>query len=265
MKEDEGFVWNWSIGDDMSDSRSRSSGVWTGVLILLLGVAALIKASVTGVPDWIFSWPMFLVLLGLVLAIKHRFNGIAWFILILVGWAFLVPQIAPELNLRRYIWPVALISIGGFIILKRIRYSYQSPGSDEKKSSVRSDIEDAKVVNETTNSREDFVNVTSIFAGTKKNILSKNFKGGNITNIMGGTEIYLGQADIQSRAVIDTTTIMGGLKLIVPSNWTIKSEAAVIFGGIEDKRFVTPTTDGSEKVLVIKGTVLFGGVDIKSY
>jgi predicted membrane protein len=120
-------------------------------------------------------------------------------------------------------------------------------------------------VDETTDSKEDYINSTSIFGGTKKNILSKNFKGGNITNVFGGTEIHLGQADIQGTAVIETTTIFGGTKLIIPSNWTVKSQAAVIFGGVEDKRAVVPTPDASEKILVLKGTVMFGGIDIRSY
>jgi hypothetical protein len=53
--------------------------------------------------------------------------------------------------------------------------------------------------------------------------------------------------------------------LLVPSNWSIKSEAVTIFGGIEDKRRMQTMTEAPDKSLVIRGTVIFGGIDIKSF
>jgi predicted membrane protein len=58
--------------------------------------------------------------------------------------------------------------------------------------------------------------------------------------------------------------VFGGTKIIVPANWTVHSEMVAIFGGIEDKR--PPQLNvAAEKVLVIVGTSLFGGIDIKSF
>ena len=89
--------------------------------------------------------------------------------------------------------------------------------------------------------------------------------GGDITNIFGGTEINLTQADIQGVATIDVTTIFGGAELIVPSHWSVKSEIVTIFGGVEDKRTVATITETPEKALVLKGTIIFGGIEIKSF
>ena len=99
----------------------------------------------------------------------------------------------------------------------------------------------------------------------KKNIISKNFKGGEIVSILGGTELDLSQADMKEEAILEITTILGGTKLIIPSNWDIKSEAVTIFGGIDDKRKMHTITEAVEKTLILKGTVLFGGIEIKSY
>ena len=247
----------------MGGSPNRSSGVWTGVFILLIGVAALLKASMPEFPDWVFTWPMLLIALGFFSGIKHGFRGAFWLILMLVGGAFLAGHINPDLEMRRYIWPIVFIIIGLFLIVAP-RRRFVRCGYEKKKNDPQG-VEEAKIVDETPETNDDFINATSIFGGTKKNILSKNFKGGNIVNIFGGTEIYLGQADINGTAIIETTTIFGGTKLIIPSNWTVKSQAAVVFGSIEDKRSVTPTTDGTEKILLLKGTVMFGGVDIKNY
>lgn len=46
---------------------------------------------------------------------------------------------------------------------------------------------------------------------------------------------------------LEITTIFGGTKLIIPSNWEIKSEAVMIFGGIEDKRRMQTITGQPEK------------------
>ncbi len=243
-----------------------NSGVWTGVFVLLIGVAALIKATVTGLPDWFFGWQTFLIAMGLFFGIRIYLRGGSLFaplMAVLVGTAFLIPEIDPTIPVRRYTWPVVIILIGIYFISSNLRH--RASLKDEKKKDSNRGIEDAAIVEETVYSKEDFVHASSFFGGTKKNIISKNFKGGHITNIFGGTELYLGQADINGKAVIDTTTIFGGLKLIIPANWTVKYEAAVIFGGIEDKRNVTPVADGPEKILLIKGTVMFGGIDIKSY
>jgi hypothetical protein len=60
----------------------RKGSIWTGVFIILIGVAALIRNSVTGIPHWVFSWPMFLIALGVFIGLRHGFRGAAWFILI---------------------------------------------------------------------------------------------------------------------------------------------------------------------------------------
>jgi hypothetical protein len=111
---------------------------------------------------------------------------------------------------------------------------------------------------------DDFIDSTSIFGGAKKNIISKNFRGGDLVNIFGGTELDLSRADFNGTAEIELTTIFGGTKLIVPSNWDVRSEAVTLFGGLEDKRNMS-TSENPTKTLVLKGTVIFGGIELKSY
>ena len=70
----------------------------------------------------------------------------------------------------------------------------------------------------------------------------------------------------KGRAVLDVTQIMGGTKIVVPSNWNVKSEmATAILGGIDDKRIIQPGSVDPNKVLIIKGTSILGGIDIRSY
>jgi predicted membrane protein len=244
------------------ERHSRHGQVWTGIFILLIGLAALLRATVPDLPHWLFSWQTFLIGLGFFIGVRHRFKGATWFILILVGVALLITDFYPEIPIRRFIWPVALIVMGAFIIL-RPRRRHWHWGGDEKKNAGTNPTSSS--LNEETYSQEDFVDATSVFGGTKKNIISKNFKGGDIVNIFGGTELNLTQADFTGTAVIELTVIFGGTKLIIPSNWVVQSEAISIFGGIEDKRNIQPVPDGPQKILRLEGTVIFGGIDIKSY
>lgn len=257
--------------EERMEQRSRHGHIWTGIFILLIGVAALIKVTVKDLPEWIFSWQSFLIVLGLFIGIKHGFKGGAWFFLILIGVAFLLRDYYPDLEIRRYFWPVALIIVGGYLILKpRRRHLVSCINAEKKKTaSTGSGITEPITAEEHFESRkdfkEDFIDSTSIFGGTKKNIISKNFKGGDIVNILSGTELDLTRADFTGTVVLELTIILGGTKLIIPSNWTIRSEAVTIFGGLEDKRNMQALGDNPDKILLLKGTVILGGIEIKSY
>ncbi|HZH94371.1 MAG TPA: LiaF domain-containing protein, partial [Flavisolibacter sp.] len=104
-----------------------------------------------------------------------------------------------------------------------------------------------------------------VFGGIKKIVLSKNFKGGDLVNFMGGSEINLTQADFSGRIRIETTNVFGGTKLIVPPTWDVQSEVVAVFGGVDDKRQLIGTGVDPNKVLVIEGTCIFGGIEIRSF
>ena len=246
------------------DQRNRHGHIWTGVFILLIGVAAMLKATVTDLPYWVFSWQMLLIALGFFIGFKHGFKGFAWLILIIVGGAFLLRDVYPELAIRRYIWPGVLIVLGAFLILRPRRKNWLHGSGQEKKYSASGDSTTI-LDDEETWSQDDFVDSTSIFGGSKKNILSKEFKGGDIVNIFGGSELNFSQADIKGKAELEITTIFGGTKLIVPASWEVKSEVVAIFGGLEDKRALQPVHESPDRLLLLKGTVVFGGIEIKSF
>jgi hypothetical protein len=58
--------------------------------------------------------------------------------------------------------------------------------------------------------------------------------------------------------------LFGGSNLIVPDDWKVKSEVVSILGGFSDKRLIVPNPD-TEKTLLVKGVVIFGGLELKSY
>jgi predicted membrane protein len=74
------------------------------------------------------------------------------------------------------------------------------------------------------------------------------------------------QADIDGRVILEVNNIFGGTKLLVPANWNVQSDIVTILGGVEDKRpMMAPGSSANNKVLILKGACVFGGVDIRSY
>lgn len=246
-------------------SRGERDGVVTGVFMVIIGGAILLNKLYPELPNWLFSWKTFLIVIGLYVGVKHKFRGGGWAIPIIIGSIFLFIDNFPELSIKRYIWPIAIIVVGLFIILKP-RFG-KSTWTDDKKDDSNKFGVDVEAGNEKGSSwsHEDVIDTTNIFSGSKKINLSKNFRGGEVTNIFGGSEINLTKADIQGRAELEVTCIFGGTKLIVPPDWNIQQEAVAIFGGVDDKRPVTGLQENPSKTLVIKGTVLMGGIDIRSY
>jgi di/tricarboxylate transporter len=78
--------------DMESGEYHRRGRMWTGIFILLIGVAVLIDRTSTGLPEWLISWQTFLIALGLFIGVKHQFRNVAWLVLILVGGAFCCPR-----------------------------------------------------------------------------------------------------------------------------------------------------------------------------
>ena len=238
--------------------------IWTGVFILVVGGIALAKSFGAPIPRWLFSWQMLLIAIGVFTGFKKKFNDGGWFVPIIVGVAFLVNDYVMLGDLRKHIWPLVLIVIGAVFILrpkKKRPVVYDPAGETTPSQSVSQGI----TGDEPSLVTDDYIESTCIFSGNKRIILSKSFRGGELVNIFGGCEVDLTQADMTTPAVLDVTAIFGGATLVVPSNWAIQSEAVTIFGGISDRRKMPVLNEGPKKTLILKGTMIFGGMEIKSY
>jgi predicted membrane protein len=170
-------------------------------------------------------------------------------IVMAVGGFFILPEIF-NANWRSYslFWP-AIFIIGGVIVLTNARWF--------KGDNWRS---------KTTNSA-DVIDITSIFGGGERVINSQNFSGGKITSIFGGSEVDLTRAQLSpGESVIEISCIFGGTSLIVPPDWNVIIDVTPILGGFSDSRkIVHGMSVDTSKMLVLRGAVIFGGGEIKSY
>ena len=102
-----------------------------------------------------------------------------------------------------------------------------------------------------------------MFSGVKQVVLDELFRGASIRNSFGGTELDLRRTDIPlGETYIDIECNFGGVEIYVPLDWKIELQANAFLGSCEDKRIPGINIDQS-RVLVIRGNVSFGSIEIK--
>jgi predicted membrane protein len=225
-----------------------------GVIVIVAG--CLLLLSNTGFLPYelrhiLFSWQMLLIGIGVIslFSSESRTPGT---ILILIGGIFILPRAFDlNFNVMHLFWPVILIGIGVLILTKRLpRRTFQSRGH----------------LTNNQNLDEGFIHEENIFSGGKQRVMHQVFRGGHINCVFGGSEVDLTQATLADGiSELEINTIFGGVTLIVPADWRIQLKMTSIMGGFADKRSYIKESPDPSKVLIIKGSTIFGGGEIKSY
>jgi hypothetical protein len=245
---------NEGLSKEKPNNNFSNGRVLGGLVVLTVGTLLLVKKMGIDLPGWLFSFPMIPIAIGIYIGARQRFRNLQWLIPVTIGVVLLIAN-EVDMDVHRYIWPMIIIAVGLSMILR--------PKKSKRSEEYWRDFG----AQNSERSAEDYIDSTTIFGGTKKNIISKDFKGGESFCMFGGAEVNLMQADINGRVVIELTQIFGGTKLVIPPHWKLQSEEVVsIFGGLDDKRPIMQNASVDDsKVIVLRGTCIFGGIDIKSY
>jgi predicted membrane protein len=221
-----------------------------GVILVLVGLF-LVMRNTGFFPEFIdhviFSWPMLLVAIGLVMTLgaSEKTSGV---IVMAVGGFFLIPMIFREtFHAYNLFWPSIFVIIGlTFIVTKRRGFN---------------SVATTGIVG------DDYIDYVNVFSGGERQIVSENFKGGKISAVFGGMELDLTKAKLApGRNELEVACVFGGATFIVPDDWNISIEVTPVLGGFSDSRKLIPgRIVDSTRQLVIKGAVVFGGGEIKSY
>jgi hypothetical protein len=191
---------------------------------------------------WLFGfWPLLLVAFGFgrMMASDTVPGRVIGGLIGVVGLAWTAEHLFHvRIHLWQW-WPLILVAIGLILVLKAMNAGDRGsvPGT-------------------THNPERELV----MFSGLERRIAISDFRGTDVTVIMGGADLDLrGSTTATGEAVIDLTVIMGGVQIRVPADWAVINQVTPILGGVEDK-----STGGKEAQhrLVIRGTVILGGVDI---
>ncbi len=228
------------------EAHKRNSRALLGLILVVVGLV-MIAGNMHWIPfeirNLLFRWQTIVLTIGVILLVSKENKG-PGVVLIMVGGFFLaIDLVENAYYLHRLFWPSMIILLGLTFIVRGNKQPFSSSG-------VISD--------------EDSLDDMAIFGGGNKLITSKNFKGGKITSVFGGSTIDFTQAQLANGInIIDTVFVFGGVKLIVPRDWDIQLEVTAVFGGFTDKRIGDHriVQDPSKK-LIIKGVAIFGGGEL---
>jgi predicted membrane protein len=239
----------------METNRSRrlTPQLVLGLIVVFLGVVfTLNNVGLIDSEDYLRYWPALVIIYGLVNLYERRTSsGRIWAsVWILVGTALLLNNLElAHIHIWDY-WPLMLVLIGFGMMRgsvtrnRRVRNFSGAIGSE----SVGTD-------------ENSVINGVAILGGYKRSNNSQDFRGGELTAIMGGAELDLRDASIKGgEAVLDLFAFWGGAKIKVPEDWTISLQGVPILGGFEDK--TRPPRADTGKRLVIKGYAIMGGAEI---
>lgn len=223
---------------------AHSSSVWIGLFLVAAGVLLVAYKLDAGVPAWLVSWPVAVISIGLLVGIYSRFKTFFWAIPFFWGFFLLAEQQAPELDLGKYAAPASLIMVGIILLYKWDKFKNRPLSSQF--------------------SKEGFVDFTCLLSNTKKEIITPDFRGADITCILGNTVVDLRKADIQTPVLIDAAIFMGNAKILIPEAWTVQNEISAVFGEAKQTRRNVSAILREDKLLKFNGSAIFSTIEIIS-
>jgi predicted membrane protein len=218
-----------------------------GGFIILIGVLFMLEnLDLLDVGNVLRFWPAVFIAIGIARFMHARskadsVGGVIW---IVVGTLLLLASIGMlRVNVWQLIWPLGLVSLGGYIVWQAVGGGARMAAAD--------------------GSAEDRVSGLAIMGGVVRQCNAQDFRGGDLTAVMGGCEVDLRRASIESgEAVIEAFALWGGIDIRVPEDWTVVGKVVPVMGAFEDK--TRPPADGGKKRLIVRGAVLMGGVEVKN-
>jgi predicted membrane protein len=258
----------FSEENKMIENRSKTNGrIVLGFILLIIGILFLLdnlNYLYFDIPHIIFSFPAILIIVGILILVNSEKKGLG-VLFIIIGAIWLLPRIFPWISINGgIIFSILVIALGIYILTKRRGVSRYNYNVNKRSSTGQTDASDTAAGYSQETDRIDDV---AIFGGGHKLISSDNFQGGNITAIFGGSEIDLTRCKMApGKHILEVTAIFGGTTLIVPKEWNIVINVLPLFGGFSHKGMRGPNVViNPESTLIIKGVVIMGGGEIKTY
>lgn len=217
-----------------------------GIILVIIGV--IIGLNTIGITDidiffdgW---WTLFIIVpcfIGLFTNKDKTGNiiGLLVGIILLLGMQNII-----DFNLIwKFLLPSIIVIIGLSLIFKN---TFNSKINNEIK----------KLNNKNTKDNEYW----ATFSGQRIDIPNEEFKGATLNSVFGSITCDLREAKIKEDVVINTSSVFGGIDIIVPDDVNIKIKSNSIFGGVNNKK---KNNEDNKYTIYVNASCLFGGVDIK--
>jgi predicted membrane protein len=225
-----------------------SSQVVLGLLVVAFGVLFLLdNLNIIYLRHVIFFWPLAFVASGLVALCSDgpRSGRITGAVLIAIGLAMTANRLGYVFISWRTFWPLVMIALGALILFRTM-----GGGRIARPTLAKDGV-----------SAENLVDITAILGGFERRVSAPDFRGGEITAIMGGCALDLREASIATEAVINVFAIWGGITIKVPPDWTVILHGTPVMGGFTEK---TARPPDNRKRLVVTGYAIMGGVEVRN-
>lgn len=227
---------------------SPGSQVVIGLLVVAFGVLFLLdNLNIIYLRHVIFFWPLAFVASGLVALCSDgpRSGRVTGIVLIVIGLAMTLNRLGYVFISWRTFWPLVMIALGGLILFRTL-----GGGRAARPSLVKDGV-----------SAENLIDITAILGGFERRVSAPDFRGGEITAIMGGCALDLREAALTTEAVINVFAIWGGITIKVPPDWTVILNGTPVMGGFTEK---TARPPDNRKRLVVTGYAIMGGVEVRN-
>lgn len=243
-----------------TDSKSSiPSQVIVGMLVVGMGVLFLLdNLDIFDFHRAVSFWPAAFILFGVIKLLDTRSpNGaLVGTVLIVVGVVLTVNRLGWLHISLRTLWPLLVIFFGASVIYRAVSgrrlLVMQRKDGDASEGSDMSNV---------SNASDDIVDITAILGGFDRRITTPNFRGGEVTAVMGGCVLDLRGSSIEQEAVLNVFTLMGGITLKVPPDWTVALNGTPIMGGFDEKTITAPH---GNKRLAVRGYAIMGGVEVRN-
>jgi hypothetical protein len=239
-----------------------------GSLMIVFGVLlTLDRMELIDAARTLRFWPVVLIALGSWLVFERGPSGRSFsgYALIIFGCLLLLNSLGiARVRFWELFWPALIILVGARLVMQTSGFRVPRPGLHTSAAGQSDGASSA--------AKEGTVNMFSVMGSHQRASTDKPFRGGEVTTIVGGTQLDLRQAEIApgDEAVVSVFVFMGGHEVWVPPGWTVVNDVMPVLGGVEDKRLppvvnqAAAVVNGPAPRLVIRGVVALGGLAIKN-
>lgn len=229
-------------------------------------------------PGW---WTLFIIIPCIVALTRKNEDKTGPVIGLAIGICFLIN--AQDFAFHIDFWPMAVavlcIAIGVKLMFpdkkkNHRQVEYTEYTYDSTTGSTTVNAEEVKTEDTTgsshagntayTGGNGGYINASAILGGKDIRVDNECFTGADMTVIMGAVDLNLRNAIISEDVYINVTAIMGGVDIYVPANVRVVTDGcSCIMGGIDVNTGYANFHAAEDPKLIITGTCLMGGIDIK--
>lgn len=248
-------------------NRDRSARVptqvWLGLGVIAFGMLYLLdNLYIIDRRQVTHYWPVLVVIFGLVKAADadSRHERMVFGLIAAAGVILTLNRIGyGYLFNARTLWPVILIFIGIGVIHRALRKRH-GPHGVPLKDDANADA-GRRMKNDTVAESDSVVDITAILGGFQRRISTPDFRGGDVTALMGGCVLDLRESSLAGDAELNVFAVMGGITIKCPPDWTVILKGIPVLGGFEEK--TAPAPDPGKR-LTIRGYAIMGGVEVRN-